>query len=159
MTGKKRFALQVTLKNQILFRGVIQNPPIVIGRSKTCDIAFEKYDFVSRNHLEIYEKEGELYFRDMKSANGLTQGGQKTTGGKIIDGLVIEIGQLNLQFKEVEVSAPNQMDKTITEISIHGTLSEALELEVLYEDLKKNNGSPSQVGIELKDLDLDSDKD
>lgn len=148
-----KFAVEAKYKGQVVFRGILENCPVVMGRSKSSDIPFEKFDFLSRNHLEIYEKDGEYYFRDLKSSNGVSQDGKKVTGGKLTEGLELNVGDLYFYFREVSskpISKPDpekMSEKTITEISIHGTMEEAIELVSMYEDLKMDQGT--DIGIEV----------
>lgn len=155
-TSDSKYAIEATYKDQVVFRGILENPPVTLGRSKKCDIPFEKYDFLSRNHIEFYKKDGLYFFRDLKSSNGVSKNGQKVTGGQITDQLLIHVGELRFQFRLVTAKqiadkpSPNQSnlsEKTITEISIHGTMEEAIELESIYEDLKMDQGT--DIGIEL----------
>ena len=165
MENEKKFALEVIYRGQVLYRGIIQNTPITLGRSKDCDIPFEKMDFLSRKHIEIFYQHPNYYFRDLNSSNGVFQNKKRISQGVIEEGQSINVGELSLNFKEVSLKQKeaeklkqksNNLDKTITEISLHGTLNDAIELEVMFEGMKEELGT--EPGIELID-DTDSIKD
>jgi len=61
-------------------------PPIVrdftttfrIGRADTCDIPI-KHEYVSRQHVEVYFKNGQWWVEDLQSSNGIFLDGQRVT--------------------------------------------------------------------------------
>ncbi|HRU51522.1 MAG TPA: protein kinase [Planctomycetota bacterium] len=67
--------------------------PITIGRSVKCDITLNDCS-TSRNHLEIYTKEGQYFLEDKGSLNGTIVNGQSIQNPYLLkDGDRIEIGE------------------------------------------------------------------
>jgi hypothetical protein len=58
--------------------------PAVLGREKLASILpADKVGYISRKHLEIFVKDGEVYIRDAGSRNGVFIGGERVAEAKI----------------------------------------------------------------------------
>ena len=155
------FALEIIMEQRVIYRAIIEHTPIVIGRSKDCDIPLQKMDFLSRKHFAIDKKDGIYIFKDLDSANGIYVNGEKKRSGSITENLVLQIGALSVRFKPVQQRSTSPTgfvakEKTITEISIHGTFEDSLELQLHNESLLRENFSD---GISIEVLDKGQDKD
>lgn len=58
--------------------------PVVIGRGVDVDLALSD-ELISRKHAEIYEKEGQLFVRDLGSRNGTFVNNRKIQGDSPLD--------------------------------------------------------------------------
>ena len=152
MRSDKKFAIEAKLHGKVVFRGIIEKTPLSLGRSKSCDIPLEKLDFLSRQHIS-FEKEGDqLIFKDLDSANGVFVNGKKVKKAPISESLNLEIGGLQIKFREIQVNSPRpgfqSKEKTITEISIHGSFQDSLELQQHNEQLASDKFE-DQISIEF----------
>ncbi|MEC9284212.1 MAG: FHA domain-containing protein [Bdellovibrionota bacterium] len=139
MSDSKKFAIEAKLQGKVVFRGIIENTPLSLGRSKSCDIPLEKLDFLSRQHISFEMKGETLIFKDLDSANGVYVNGKKLEEGPISEALNLEIGALKINFKEItslnKSAGFQSKEKTVTEISIHGSFQDSLELQLHNEQL------------------------
>ncbi|MBF0318217.1 MAG: FHA domain-containing protein [Nitrospirae bacterium] len=81
---------------------------ILIGRSSDCDIVLDK-PYVSRNHAEIFKENCEYIIEDSESLSGLMINGQNKERHTLINGDVIEIGEVTITF--VYPSGPSGRDE------------------------------------------------
>ena len=157
--SKPKYAIEVTLREKVAFRGIIEKTPLVLGRSKSCDIPLPQLDFLSRQHLEINLVGGKYFFKDLGSSNGLYINENKVEEGEISEDTVITIGALLVKFRKLpDLSKRNAAfeprEKTVTEISIHGTFEDSLELQIHNEKLASENFGTG-VSIELVGTETD----
>jgi transcriptional regulator with AAA-type ATPase domain len=67
---------------------------ILLGRSKECDVVVE-HPSISRKHVEIAIRDGNVHVRDLGSANGTRVGGRPNVAGEevpLAPGTLVEIG-------------------------------------------------------------------
>jgi hypothetical protein len=58
--------------------------PAVLGRGELASILpADKVGYISRKHLEIFVKDGEVYIKDAGSRNGVFIGGERVAEAKI----------------------------------------------------------------------------
>lgn len=65
--------------------------PMTIGRGN-CDVCITGDDALSKRHCELFEKSGEVYVRDLQSANGTRVNSVKVSEEKLSDGDELTIG-------------------------------------------------------------------
>lgn len=83
----------------------------------------------SREHCELYHREGGWYVRDLESRNGLTIDGERVTGDqRLAFGQVIKIGNCTLVYRD------NQGELTLEGLRSHSTHSE-------YEIVERASGT------------------
>ena len=70
---------------------------MVFGRSDEADFVLES-TIVSRKHFEIVCEEGNVFLRDLESANGVTVNGAMTKEKWLVDGDMIEVRPYNFMF-------------------------------------------------------------
>lgn len=92
--------LEITLEDRSnptkYFRACVRDS-IVIGRNdKLCDLPITYDDSVSARHCELYQRDGELYCRDLSSSNGTMINQQKVYQEiKVESGDILRIGRLS----------------------------------------------------------------
>jgi pSer/pThr/pTyr-binding forkhead associated (FHA) protein len=75
---------------------------LVVGRAPTCGLCFAE-ESVSREHCEIFEKDGQFFVRDLSSANGTCLNGVELAGGAAVAlpvGAHVQIGPVVLALHE-----------------------------------------------------------
>jgi pSer/pThr/pTyr-binding forkhead associated (FHA) protein len=78
---------------------------IVIGRDPACDLCFAE-DSVSREHCEIFEKEGQFFVCDLGSANGTCVNGVELASGEAVPlpmGAHLQIGSAVLALQAAPI--------------------------------------------------------
>jgi len=84
--------LKVILPNNVTLSIFLHGDgPWVMGAAPDSDLPV-KAKGVSRRHLELSRRDGELYFRDLQSTNGTKLNGQKTEEGLLGRESIIQIG-------------------------------------------------------------------
>jgi Ca-activated chloride channel family protein len=59
-------------------------PPAVLGRAELAEILPEsRLEYISRRHMELYIKDGDIYIRDAGSRNGIYIGGSRVYEAKV----------------------------------------------------------------------------
>lgn len=66
-------------------------PPAVAGRSEKADLVLND-PWVSRIHCEFFERDGELWVRDLESRHGVFVNGERLPQAPLHDGDVIFLG-------------------------------------------------------------------
>ncbi len=117
LTGE--FAVKIVLQLKNLDDGnvsevVVDRSPILLGRSKICDVPVND-PILSRQHcsIEVNEK-GEIKVQDLESANGTFVGGKKITSHGLLEGSSFQIGRTEI--KIVKADTAEQEEKTLEEI-------------------------------------------
>src|SRR5215831_14605908 len=76
---------------------------MLVGRSHVADVQIEGDDLqISRRHLEIRDKDGMLYIKDISSKGSLLNGQRLKGEVSLNAGDVLELGHTKLQYHEVE---------------------------------------------------------
>jgi len=77
-----------------------------VGRQQGCQIRIGSSQ-VSRKHCELFEKQGQLFVKDLNSSNGTFVNGQKVQGGQqtLEPGNVLLIGGVSFRVEQVSASA------------------------------------------------------
>ena len=78
-------------------RHEIKNPPVVLGRSKDCDIPIPDPN-ISRRHAEIRLEDGQYTLVDLDSTNGIEIGTKKVRELKLEDGTHFTLGSTEILF-------------------------------------------------------------
>ncbi len=78
-----------------------ESGPLVVGRSKTCDLSLASPD-ASRRHVEISADAGSYLLRDLGSTNGTWVNGQRVEEHRLRTGDRIDIGGELVTFCEVD---------------------------------------------------------
>lgn len=90
---------------------------ITVGRSKKCDICLEG-EAVSRDHLHIYFKEGEIVIEDQGSTNGVFKDEQKIPAFEPVEFSTlfpVKVGENSfLSLLSIEEEEPITRNKSIT---------------------------------------------
>jgi pSer/pThr/pTyr-binding forkhead associated (FHA) protein len=73
---------------------------LIVGRSKDCDLFFAS-DRLSRQHAQLKVLDGNLFFKDLASSNGIFHNGLKVSQAKLLNGDTIALDKL-----EFSVIAP-----------------------------------------------------
>jgi pSer/pThr/pTyr-binding forkhead associated (FHA) protein len=59
-------------------------PPAMLGRAELAEILPEsRLEYISRRHMELYIKDGDIYIRDAGSRNGIYIGGSRVYEAKV----------------------------------------------------------------------------
>ena len=77
---------------------VIRSEDVVIGRSSTADIQIECAD-LSRHHMRLRIIDGVHHCEDQDSKNGLYLNGVRAHSATLIDGDLIQLGEVLLIFR------------------------------------------------------------
>ena len=80
-------------------RYAIEKLPVVIGRSRDCDIVVDDAG-ASRRHAELRLDNGAYVIVDLGSTNGLEVNGTRIENAQIIPGDLITVGQTELRFAQ-----------------------------------------------------------
>ncbi len=92
-------------------RVTIENFPFRIGRAETADLRVESVE-VSREHAEIFERNGFWLVRDLGSTNGTQVNGKPITETLLSDGDILKVAESELVFI---ASAASQFQRMITQ--------------------------------------------
>lgn len=80
-------------------RHAINKVPIVIGRSKDCDIVVDDPG-ASRRHAEVRLDNGSYVIVDLESTNGVEVNGRRIENTQLVPGDLITVGQTELRFAQ-----------------------------------------------------------
>ena len=80
-------------------RYAIEKLPVVIGRSRDCDIVVDDAG-ASRRHAELRLDNGAYVIVDLGSTNGLEVNGTRIENAQIVPGDLITVGQTELRFAQ-----------------------------------------------------------
>jgi len=75
--------------------------PVAIGRDPKSKVVLMGHE-ISRNHAEIFEREGELFLKDQQSSTGLWCEGKSVSEIKVTEGMQLRIGAAVLQFSYIQ---------------------------------------------------------
>lgn len=81
-------------------RHEVHSSPLVIGRSRECDITLDDPN-VSRRHAELRPEDGAYWIVDLDSTNGIEVNGKRVQRAKLGHEDVIVIGKTELVFEHV----------------------------------------------------------
>lgn len=81
-------------------RHEVRSSPLVIGRSRECDITLDDAN-VSRRHAELRPEGGAYWIVDLDSTNGIAVNGERVRRAKLDNEDVIVIGKTELVFEHV----------------------------------------------------------
>lgn len=123
------------LDDQSIQEVVLDRTPILLGRSKICDVPVLD-PILSRQHcsLEVSTK-GDVKLQDLDSANGTFIDGKRTKEAHLGEGKSFQIGRTEV--KLVRVDASTEEEKTLEEI--------LLEQEFSQSTVKPKAASPIQT--------------
>ena len=76
MKATSTLALELTVAGQTT-KFESSESSIIVGRSKSCTVTIPKNDVVSREHLKVEQKEGDIWLTDLGSSNGTYYRGSK----------------------------------------------------------------------------------
>jgi Protein of unknown function (DUF3662)/FHA domain len=79
-------------------RHEVRSSPLVIGRSRECDITLDDPN-VSRRHAELRPEEGTYWIVDLDSTNGIEVNGKRVQRAKLDHEDVIVVGKTELVFE------------------------------------------------------------
>ena len=102
-SGRHAYSLQVTSGQSAGVSVSFSRGSVTVGRDPSCDLRVNDMQ-VSRSHVQFTHIGREVVLRDMHSTNGTTLNGRPVTGAVIRPGDVIEIGDSQIQFAEVQLS-------------------------------------------------------
>lgn len=83
--------------------------PLTLGRDPTSNIALMGHD-VSRNHAEVFERDGALFLKNLESRTGVWHEGKSVKEIQIVEGLQLRIGAAILEFSLIKFP----MEQTIS---------------------------------------------
>src|SRR6478752_1115809 len=92
-------------------RVVIENCPFRIGRAESADLRVESVE-VSREHVEITERNGMWLVRDLGSTNGTQVNGKAITETLLSDGDILRVAETEMTFI---ASAVSQFQRMVTQ--------------------------------------------
>lgn len=107
----------------------IHDAPITIGRHEGCDIPIPQAA-ISRQHAEVFTREGRFYIRDLGSANGTFVNGKRITERLLVHGCRIQIGSGTILFRAPgEAAVPSDLDSSdsLVDILVGATLFQSSE--------------------------------
>src|SRR5688500_12505886 len=81
-------------------RHEVRSSPLVIGRSRECDITLDDPN-VSRRHAELRPEDGAFWIVDLDSTNGIEVNGKRVQRAKLDHEDVIVVGKTELVFEHV----------------------------------------------------------
>jgi hypothetical protein len=81
-------------------RHEVRSSPLVIGRSRECDITLDDPN-VSRRHAELRPEDGTYWIVDLDSTNGIEVNGRRVQRAKLDNEDVIVVGKTELVFEHV----------------------------------------------------------
>lgn len=81
-------------------RHEVRGSPLVIGRSRECDITIDDPN-VSRRHAELRPEDGAFWIVDLDSTNGIEVNGKRVQRAKLDHEDVIVVGKTELVFEHV----------------------------------------------------------
>lgn len=92
-------------------RVTIENSPFRIGRAETADLRIESAE-VSREHVEIIERNGNWLLHDLGSTNGTHVNGKSTKEALLADGDILKVATTELTF----IASPaSQFQRMVTQ--------------------------------------------
>ncbi|MBS3762551.1 MAG: FHA domain-containing protein [Planctomycetes bacterium] len=96
---------------------------LVVGRSSDSDLRIPR-DWVSRQHVSIFEKDGEYFVQDLDTRNGTCVNGCEITRVKLHHGDMIEIGPCELTFElDEDFFSRGGLDDYDANTTISGTVN------------------------------------
>lgn len=134
------------LDDQSVNEVVLDRSPVLLGRSKICDVAISDA-ILSRQHcsLEMSPK-GDLKLLDLDSANGTFLGGKRIKDQILSEGGVFQIGRTEV--KVVKIDSTEEEESTLEEILLEREASKSAS--VSKSDSKATKVVSSQKGpVEL----------
>jgi hypothetical protein len=72
--------------------------PLVIGRSRTCDLVL-RHETVSRRHAELHREGGRWLLRDLNSTNGTRDGAWRVAEIEVDAGSELHLGGVLVRFR------------------------------------------------------------
>ncbi len=111
---------------------------ITLGRAVDCDIMIDDLS-VSRYHLQIFEKNGQYYWKDLGTTNGSFINGSNLLEGRLKDGDEIRVGHTVFLFETDDVSEND--NKTFEQTLFNQTIVDQFTGEVD----KSEPGKPDQL--------------
>ena len=118
------------------------NLPTVIGRGRDANLTLP-HPLVSRNHCELFEQNGMLHVKDLKSLNGTYVNSQRIETSSILEpDQLLTIG--NVTFRAIY--SPD--DASVAELTANA--SNVIELD----EVRSSPESDSQIDPEEKDVQL-----
>jgi hypothetical protein len=81
---------------------IIDSLPALIGRGSEAAVRLDRDLGVSRRHAEIYERNGQLCVRDLKSSHGTSVNGFRVEDQRLNTGDRIQVGTTVLSLKVIE---------------------------------------------------------
>lgn len=150
------------MDEKIVFRAGLQagkefplaEDEITIGRELENNIALDDVQ-VSRNHMRIFRKEGDLFIEDLKSTNGTILNGKVLKKvQKLRTGDMVTLGENNIfevQILAVEMAANEKPAKAPKRKSLNFGKSEkrSKEVEEMLENVQKKPQKKPQEEIEV----------
>ncbi len=120
--------------------------PTIIGRGREASLALP-HPLVSRKHCEIYEVEGELRVRDLRSLNGTYVANQRITDATLPPGELLTIGTVTFRAvygTEVDVDD----DETLPPTADGSESTAGSKMPYATEDVSKASTSEPQDEVE-----------
>ena len=77
----------------------VEQPRIVIGRSRDCDVQLADAN-VSRRHAELRQEGASYWIVDLGSTNGVEVNGKRVKRAKLSDGDTITLGSTEVAFSQ-----------------------------------------------------------
>lgn len=91
--------ITVFLKDSFHSEKVYESYPIIIGRSKKCDLILSDFEFLSRQHCVVNFDEDVLQILDLESANGIFFQNQKIKSVPLTKTTEVTVGDLRLKLE------------------------------------------------------------
>lgn len=123
---------------------------IVVGRSPDCDVVVD-HPSVSKHHIRITTRSGEVRLLDLGSSNGVLVNGERTRDHALTAGDVVELGVLRFRYVAPGETFAFSWDEAIDEIDGDGQrrgllipiVAAAVVLAIVAAVLLLRSGTPS----------------